>query len=442
MLTSLIKFGKEYYDHNRWTREKIKEYSLDNFRRMLKYAYKYSKFYGRYYKENGINYEDLDNIPIKDIPMLTKDMVRSNFYDIAAYRVNSKLIKRSIRRDGLLLKTGRYHLVHTSGSTGKPCSFLYSRRAMTIIESNFIRISVSGGKNKIGFSDLPIKALYIAPVGSGYACTALALNGLKIYHSKNKIINAQEPLHNWKKIIDGYNPNYLAGYPSCIKIAASLQEKGYIKLKPKKIITGGEPLTEENMKYFERVFGADVIDYYGCTESILLGVAASYYEGMYLLDDMTYFETDENNRLIITPFYNKEFPLIRYKLNDMVEDFCNGKYGNLPYTHIKRVVGRSEEIMWFKNEYGNMDFLHPLFLDDIDVQGIKEYQFIQESNEYFKIRCVKMSDSSAKLNIELKCQIEQFLIKKHMRNVKYTIEFAQNLERNKITGKTKLVIKK
>ncbi|EGD50376.1 hypothetical protein TheetDRAFT_2811 [Thermoanaerobacter ethanolicus JW 200] len=46
-------------------------------------------------------------------------------------------------------------------------------------------------------------------------------------------------------------------------------------------------------------------------------------------------------------------------------------FAQVYYTYIKRVIGREEEIMWFKNENGDKDFLHPLFIDDLDVEGIK-----------------------------------------------------------------------
>lgn len=431
-----------YYNHNKWDRNEIMDYSDKCFRNILKYAYKNSTFYRRYYTNYGIKFEHLDTIDPKDIPYMDKEKVRNNFFDIPTLKIKKRYLNDALKRNELLLKVGNYYLVHTSGSTGRPCSFLYGKRALNKIESNFVRLSI-GGKNSIRMTDFPIRTLYIASVGSGYACTALALEGIKKYKSRSVVVSALEPLEKWQRIVGDFKPNYIGGYPSCIKIAAHLQEEGKIKLRPKKIITGGEPLTKETSKYFSELFNADIIDYYGCTESIIIGAGASYYDGMYLFDDMNYIEVDKDNKLVITPFYNNTFPLIRYRLNDIVEDFNYDGEGVLPYTHINRIIGREEEVMWFKNSSGNFDFLHPLFLDDIDVKGIKYYQFIQKSDTFFSLKCVKFSNSDEEELIKnLKGLLDNFLKKKNMENVKYDISFEKSLDINPHTGKTNMVIKK
>ncbi|KHO62283.1 coenzyme F390 synthetase [Thermoanaerobacter sp. YS13] len=431
--------GFKLYNHNEWPREKIMEYSSKRMREMIKHAYTSSNFYKTLYKSAGIEYKDLDAVPIEELPMIDKEMVRNNFIDIVTDSISPKEIEKAMENSELMVRIGKYILVHTSGSTGKPCNFLYDIDALDMIEANMVRISI-GGKKEIGWSDFPIKVLYVASVGSGYASTVLAMNGIKKYRAKSMVLNAADPIDTWKDKIKNFNPNYLAGYPSCIKILADMQQRGEVNIKPKKIITGGEPLSKEVSSYLSSVFDADVIDYYGCTESIFLGMGTNWYEGMYLMDDMNYVEVDEFGRLIITPLYNRIFPLIRYRLNDVVEGFDREYKGPLPYTHIKRVIGREEEIMWFKNENGDKDFLHPLFIDDLDVEGIKEYQFVQTSDESLILNCIKLPNAGEDVEEEIKRQLDQFLSKKKLRNVKYEVHFTGTLQIDKITGKVKMVI--
>jgi phenylacetate-CoA ligase len=440
IILRLIIKGTKFYYNTKLSRQQIMDYSSEMFRKTIKHAYRESRFYHKYYRDNGIKYRDLDNIPIEEIPMISKDQVRENFYDIATKPINPKRVERAVESSKLVARVGRDFLVHTSGSTGTPCNFLYDRKAVTAIESNFIRLSI-GGKNPVGWSDLPVKSVYIAPVGNGYACTALALNGLKSYHARGYVLDASKPLSEWKNVLSKYSPNYLSGYPSCLSMIAPMQEKGEINFHPKKIITGGEPITHESAVYFSKLFNSDIIDYYGCTESILLGAGGSSHEGLYLFDDLNYFEVDSNNRLVITPLYNRLFPLIRYQLNDMVEDFSNDYEGPLPFTHINRVMGRNEEIMWFTNETGKKDFLHPLFIDDLNVKGISKYQFEQTDDESFTLRCLKMNYASSGTKDDIKKQVDKFLAKKKLSNVNYEIEFVDKIPVNPDTGKIKLVIK-
>ncbi|WP_236612138.1 phenylacetate--CoA ligase family protein [Caldanaerobacter subterraneus] len=330
MIKVMIK-GFKLYNHNKWPREKMIEYSNKRMREMIKHAYRSSNFYKTLYKSAGIKYEDLDNIPIEELPIINKEIVRNNFFDIVTDHISREDIEKAMESSELMIRVGKYILVHTSGSTGKPCNFLYDKEAIDMIEANMVRISM-GGRKAIELKDFPIKVLYVAAVGSGYAATTLAMNGIKRYKAKSVILNVGEPIATWKEKIKNFTPSYVAGYPSCVKILADMQKRGEINIKPKKIITGGEPLSKEVCEYLASVFDADIIDYYGCTESIFLGVGSSWYEGIYLMDDMNYVEVDEFGRLVITPLHNKIFPLIRYRLNDVVEGFDKAYNGFLPYT--------------------------------------------------------------------------------------------------------------
>ena len=416
----------------------LHKYSEDKFRRVIKYAYNHSRFYNNFYKKNGISYEDLDDINFKDIPIMTKDLVRENFYNIATCKIEESNIDSALKSKELLAKASKYYLVHTSGSTGVPCNFLYDSHAITTIQANFIRLSV-GGHNKIAYKDFPINSVYIAPVGNGYACTAIVMSGMDKYHARGIVLDAKEPLSEWKSKLKSYNPSYLSGYPSCLNLICELQKEGKIDFKPKKIITGGEPVNKEAADYYADCFHSDVIDFYGCTESILIGAGSNYYKGLYLFDDLNYLEVDKNKNLIITPLYNKVFPLIRYRLGDLVEGFTKEGYKDKPYSHIDRILGRSEELMWFKNINGEMDFLHPLFIDDLNVKGVLEYQFQQIDHENFILRYVKIKEINVEK--EIKKQIDEFLIKKHLENVKYKLISVSEIKKNPYTGKTKLVIK-
>lgn len=434
----MINNGLKYNWHCQWPRADILDLSMRLFRRTVISAYLRSPFYRDFYASLGIRFRDLSRLDPSDLPVIGKETVRHNFDRIATFPYK-KAGPEGDERDRLLPGLG-YH-VHTSGSTGKPCSFLYSRSAVTALESNFVRLSIAGGENRITFGDFPIKSLHISSVGTGYASMLLAQNGLKSYHAKSIIVDASTPLEEWPNKIAGFSPNYLSGYPSCINIVAGMQQAGKLSISPKKIISGGEPMGKEEMSRLSKLFGADVINYYGCTESILIGAGASWYDGIYLFDDLNFLETDCRNRLIITPLVNRAFPLIRYQLDDIVEGFTKDTVSPLPFTRIDRVAGRVEELLWFENEKGRKDFLHPLFLDDLDVEGIEKYQFEQIGKSAFIIRCITSSENVAELEKDIRRQIDGMLRGKTMMNVKYRVEFVDRIAPDPVSGKIKLVIK-
>lgn len=446
---SLACEGLKLLWHNRWSRDKIEAYAKARFRKVVEHAFYNSRFYREFYRGLGISHDDLAYLEPSDLPVIDKDVVRANFEDISTVKqlpigLRSQIEEQGERQDaqegGLIVRLGGYTLVHTSGSTGKPCNFLYSDSAITQVEANMVRLSL-GGNNRIGIRDFPIRTLFVASVGRGYASTALALNGIRKYHSKSLILNVQDPIESWPKKIQEFNPNYLAGYPSCIQLVADMQAKGSIRIRPKKVITGGEPLTSERARYFQEVFGSDVIDYYACTESLALGAGASWYDGIYLFDDMNYCEVDELGRLIITVLYNDAFPLIRYRLDDVVLGFSRGAVGPLPYTRIDKVLGRSEEMMWFRNPSGKWDFLHPLFIDDLNVPGIKEFQFVQVDEFSFRLRIVPEPGTNGEsLAEKAREQVNGFLARKNLSNIKFSVDLTDALDVDKVSGKVKLVV--
>lgn len=413
--------------------ERIQAESLAAFRKLLEHAWRKTRFYPAYWKKHGIRHDDLKTILPVDIPCITKDDVRSHFEEFSTATVNKG-------RDGEWITDSGAIIIHSSGSTGVPAQFLYGKHAMTIIEANFIRLSNLGGKNHVGWKDLPIRNIHAASVGEGYASTALLSGGLSKYHADSIILKVSEPLSRWGEMIGDYSPNYLSGYPSCLSLLLDLQSSGKIHLHPLKIISGGEPLKKDLKKDLQKTFDADVIDYYGCCESMLIGAGSSWYDGIYLFDDMNFCETDEQGHLILTPLYNPDFPLIRYKLDDLVAGFSKNHQGCLPFTHIDRVIGRDEDILWFNNVDGSPDCLHPLVIDELYADGLKAFQFVQIDNSGFRLDCMAESGEEV-IKEQLQKQLDVILKAKRLDNLHYDICFRSSLQLNPQSGKIPLTIK-
>ena len=66
-----------------------------------------------------------------------------------------------------------------------------------------------------------------------------------------------------------------------------------------RIISCGEPLAPGLRDYIEKTFEAAVVNFYGASESLALGVETDRTEGMVLFDDMNYIEVENGKRPII-----------------------------------------------------------------------------------------------------------------------------------------------
>lgn len=434
-LITLTAQSVRYWNSCHHSAEALQAQSLRDFRAAVRHAWRCSAFYRELYRAAGLEYGDLAAVRPEQLPVIDKNDVRAQFARIAAVPLRADAAGELRPLPGTAVE------VHTSGSTGKPCRFLYAPRTLTVMEANFVRLSNIGGSHFVGFGDLPIRSLHVASVGRGYASTLLLTSGLKKYHAQSLVVDTAAPLETWRARIGDFQPNFISGYASCVALVAALQEKGELSLHPKKIITGGEPLTRAEMQRMAALFDADVINYYGCTESLLIGAGASWCEGLYLFDDLNYTEVDADGRLLLTPLRNPAFPLVRYRMDDVLEGFARGSdAAPLPFTHIDRILGRAEELLWFRNAAGRRDFLHPLFLDDLDAPGLAQYQFEQRSDTSFVLRCVAPGVDAAALEAQLRAQLTEMLRRKQLENIQYTVEFVDRIPPDPRSGKVKLIL--
>ena len=81
------------------------------------------------------------------------------------------------------------------------------------------------------------------------------------------------------------------------------------------MVSCGEPLGASLRSWLEKIFGTQVVNFYGASESLALGVETDPEDGMLLFDDMNVIEV-ENGVMYVTCLYNYAQPLIRYRLSD------------------------------------------------------------------------------------------------------------------------------
>lgn len=423
---------------------KIREYG---FRKLLKYAYNNSKFYRDYYSSHGIRKKDLDEIPISELPPIDKKIFIENFDQLTTREELNrkdieKFLKKSCYQDEKYLN--QYTVVHSSGSTGQPTYFIYDKPAWeTVLAAGFRACKGEFEIKdimKIGVLD-GIRVAYIAATEGRFGGVMAANAGIKGFGFEPLLVNINMPLNKWVDKIQDFQPNVIIGYPSGVQILCDLISEGKIHVNVIRVITGGEPLTKPLRNYIESVLKSEVFDIYGASESIILGLGRRDYHGLYLFDDINYMELDKDCTYL-TPLYNFAQPLIRYRLSDKLKGKKRNKNEILPYTKIEKIVGRNEEIMWFKNEDGKEDFIHPLIVDEIEVKGLEKYQFVQLSSHEFKIRVVlQKSVNKELLEKEIRKQMDDILKEKNLTNLNYWIEEVQEIPINPATGKSKMVIK-
>ena len=188
------------------------------------------------------------------------------------------------------------------------------------------------------------------------------------------------------KELNEYQPSILVAPPSVLLLIASAMEKGEINVKPVKIVSVAEVLTENDEKYFKRIFGLDIIHQaYQCTEGFLGYVCEC--GRFHLSEDVIYVEReyidDERFVPIITDFTRKSQPIIRYRLNDiLVADKEKCPCGSACAV-IKKIEGREDDIFIFDGPDGKDVTVFPDFISRciIYAEGVRNYKVVQEDRK-------------------------------------------------------------
>ncbi len=422
---------------------KMRELQMRLLSKLLTYAYENSAYYRKSFTEAGITSENILKLPISAFPTIDKSILIDNFDSIVTERdLTQKELAEFDKNTDLTerLFKGKYHIVHSSGSTGEPKYFAYDTRAWNAMLAGMIRAALWGMSipQIIKFLAKRPRILYVAATDGRYGGAMAVGDGIQGCGAKQMFLDVNTPLCEWIDRIQSFQPNMIVGYPSAVKIAAELASEGKISVNAERIVSCGEPLGAGLREYIHKAFGAEVINFYGASESIALGVEDEKSDGMYLFDDMNLIEV-KNGNMYLTVLYNYAQPLIRYRLSDkLVLKSPDTRY---PFTRSESIAGRDEDIMWFDDGCGGREFLHPLAVEGFCIDGLLDYQFRKISGCAFDI-LAEVSDSTKREGVkaELLKQVRVILDKKRLAHIRFDVKFTDSIMPDPKTGKKALVI--
>lgn len=414
-------------------------------RELLSYAWEHSTYYRRTFEKAGITKEQLSNRPLSSFPTIDKAILLEHFNELVTVpelkQEDLRVFDAQEHVDRKPYK-GKYHVVHSSGSTGKPGYFVYDEAAWSSMLLGIIRaalwemsmpqiLALLAGRPRI---------VYIAATDGRYGGAMAVGDGIDGVGASQLYLDIKTPLAEWVRELKEFQPNIVIGYPSAIKILAELVKKGEIKLKVSRVISCGEPLGASLRSHLERIFDTKVVNFYGSSESLSMGVEIHPEEGMILFDDMNVIEV-ENGVMYLTSLYNYVQPLIRYRLSDSLTLRAPDTNSRYPFSRAVGLLGRNEDILWFEDYDGHREFLHPLAIEGFCTEGLKDFQFRQTAKDTFEMLAeITRSASPEKIRTEMLYQMKKILNKKKLEYVQFYVNFVDEIRPDPRTGKKSLII--
>lgn len=398
----------------------IKEKQEELLHSILNYACKHTKFYSELEKNNKCDPNDL-----KSFPFITKNIINSNFNDLVS---NQKEVLS-------------YFDAYTGGSTGQPLHFYRPKNYIDsiyqikywkflgyelgdkILSMDGTSISNNDLKNNIYWGR---KKRFSLPYGKMYL-SSLYLTDNNIKYYVNFVLK--------------YQPDFIRGYPSFVyQIAKYMYDNN---IKPNFSIKAIQLTSESSFPYqwelISKVFNTKVCLQYGHTEASVFGY--TYDETMkYIIeplygyteiikDDGTYAKKGEMGEIVVTSFYNKIMPFIRYKTGDYAVVGENNK----DYMILDNIMGRTQDYIY--NKDGEKVLLTALiFAQHFKALGnIAKWQIIQNEIGIITMKIIKGKNYT----IDDEHEIENLFKNKGNTSIKF--EYVNEIETTK-RGKSKLLI--
>lgn len=422
--------------HEKMSRKQMLKLKEKKFRTILKYAYKNSKFYHNLYNSFGIKEPDLKKINIEKIPVINKKQFMDNMDDVFTVK--------DIKKEELLnfLKTNKnptdlfknkYHVAHTSGTTGTQGIFIYNKKEWNSFYPYITKTFDFNFRRK--------KTVYIGGIGGHNATLSFSAwlsKGIMKLFCNLLIININEPIDEVVNKLNEFQPDILGGFFNEHKLLAHQQKKGLLKITPATIVNCGEAVIQHEKKFIEEVFKAPLNNLYGFAECLITGIGRNEYDGIHLMDDLALIEIKKDH-ILLTNLFNKTLPIIRYRINDILT-LNKNKFENTPYTVIENIIGRTEDLIWFRNENGKLDSLHPFLFVGLYIEGLIKFQVVLKNEESFSFLAVIDEENNDRIIRDIKNKIDGILSLKKFTNIKYKIELVKDIPIDKKTGKYKFII--
>jgi phenylacetate-CoA ligase len=305
-VSSKVRELKRYYSLSVESRNNLAKKKLYE---IVKFSSECVPYYKDLFNDIKFNPENIrkDVKYIKDIPFLTKDIIRQQ---------GNRLLSSD-------LSTVRHYDCKTGGSTGLSCHIFYDQNAADFSSAVTLytrdRIGNKKNKSELHFAcRFPSDPIPTWPSREDFKC--FAMNRSNIFFDR---LDSKGLAEIWATL-KHRGPHLIHAHPSTIYALACYIKAEYGKDNSFKIFESSGELLEPYMRRaIEDALTCKVINRYGLAEFGVMAYEVDSNEKLYVLDSEGLAENlvhpDGGKELVFTGYRNKLMPLIRYATGDLAK---------------------------------------------------------------------------------------------------------------------------
>ncbi|MDD3078971.1 MAG: hypothetical protein PHH37_07685 [Paludibacter sp.] len=345
----------------------LSELNFKKRKKLVNYAYNNISFYKKFYDTAGFNPDML--VSDKDwemVPILEKDMIRSNIYDIK----NPFVLKKYLG------------VATTGGSTGLPLKIYTDLR---------FHHEILGWRAFEWWNLSPAANVGIIHRRTPTTFIGKLKNRLLWWPTQRIYLNAssidEKQLTDFIKSIGRKKIRWLQGYVGGLERVAEYIIINNIKIDTLKLVwSTSAPLTKSIRNKLEKAFNCKVMNQYGSCEVPNIAIQCPHSHDLHVNYDYVHVDiVDDSGKLIregegdilVTNLESYAFPIIKYRIGDRsawVGTECNC---NIPFPLIREVKGRISDAIYTPDGiYVDGSYLTTIFDEYVDV--ISKFQVYQK----------------------------------------------------------------
>jgi phenylacetate-coenzyme A ligase PaaK-like adenylate-forming protein len=337
------------------------------------------------------------------------------------------------------LRLDGYRVFATGGSTGVRAVVPYADDEWRLFAAGTRRRVL---KHLVGLGMEPQANPVVAQIQASAPTHMSGMVGAGMQGVAMHPLPASLPLGEIVKSLNELQPSALTCYASILRMLAEESLSGRLRISPVTIISGGEPLSSEDIEIVRRAWDVPIFDIYGSSEVGILANSDGVTPGLYLNDDLVVVEPvdadgrpvaagERSAKLYATPLFHRTLPLLRYEVTDEVTLLDEPCPHGSSFRRIARVEGRLDDCF----TYDGGVRIHPIVFRSplTRERNITAYQVRQrEQGAAIQVLAGGSIDCTS-----LARSIEQGLTKAGLAEPRVSVEQVASIERTHHGGKLK-----
>ncbi len=367
--------------------ESLLRYQASRAKRIVAYAAQHSTFYRTHWSGH-----DLNNW--RELPTVDKKVMMENF---------DFFNTRGIRRDeamafALQAEQSRDFAPSLNGLTVGLSSGTSGHRGLFVAspaeQAGWAGIILSRALHRLGRYRV---AFFLRSNSNLYEQT----NGAMIQF---RYFDLMMPPGEIVSALNTFHPHIIVGPPSLLGLLAEARASGLLRISPERLISVAEVLEPQDKEQLVSLFNAPVHQIYQCTEGLL---AVSCVEGsLHIQEDLVAIQFEPlpdlqnlgdpvglHDRLapIVTDLWRTTQPIIRYRLNDVLQLDPNPCRCGSGFRVIHAIEGRCDDVCYFEAEDGGTRQFFPDTIRRMILLAsphVEDYQAFQEHLGHLRVHLV------------------------------------------------------